>query len=287
MKKELIDEISLELLKKGYLVRTMISCFDIIARKEGRILLLKILEDADSVSNDGIETMKKIASYANGVPLIIAEKAGAKLQDNIVYSRLGIFTINLRTFMNSMENRLPFVKSQKAGLVAELVGDKLKQIRENEGLSLKSISRKIGVSSRMISKYENEDAEISVNKALKIYDIFGGKIFKPINIFTFEEKHQLLAGNKLGDKYAALGFDVSDAKKAPFDLISKKDNELILTKVGDDVNTSLDAISKMIGADELVIFKKNKPKGIPALKKEEFLEFKKAKELIKFLRESR
>ena len=43
----------------------------------------------------------------------------------------------------------------------------------------------------------------------------------------------------------------------------------------------------MIDADELVIFKKKKPKNIAAVTKEEFLEFEKADELIKFLKEFR
>ena len=75
-----------------------------------------------------------------------------------------------------------------------------------------------------------------------------------------------------------------DTKKVPFDVMAKKEKELILTKVGDDVG-QLKSLSKLIDADKLVIFKKKKPKDVPALTKEEFMEFEKAKELVKFLKE--
>ncbi|HLD02085.1 MAG TPA: helix-turn-helix domain-containing protein [Candidatus Nanoarchaeia archaeon] len=287
MKKALMDDVSLKLLSRGYVVKTVLGCFDIIARNGSRILLLKVLEDADSVNIESVESMKRIAGYVAGTPLIIAEKSGERLVDNVVHSRFGIFTINTRTFANCLDNKLPFVKSQKAGLVAEVIGVQLKKLRENEGLSLKMISRKLGVSPRMISKYEVGEAEITINKAMKIYDVFGGRIFKPINVFDFHGNYKGIGNSKLSEKYKELGFESSETKKAPFDIISRKDNELILTKIGDKIDVNLNPISKMVNADELIIFKKKKPKGIPALTEDEFLDFDKAKELIKFLKETR
>jgi len=55
--------------------------------------------------------------------------------------------------------------------------------------------------------------------------------------------------------------------------------------VGDKVHPDSLAVSKLIEADNLVIFSKKKPKDIAAITKEEFLDFEKSDELIKFLRE--
>ena len=52
-------------------------------------------------------------------------------------------------------------------LKAQIIGDRLKEIREREGISLNDIARKVGVSKRMIQKYESGESEVSVNKALK------------------------------------------------------------------------------------------------------------------------
>jgi len=85
-------------------------------------------------------------------------------------------------------------------------------------------------------------------------------------------------------KYVDLGFSAADINKAPFDIISKKDDEIILTKVGDKANPQLQSLSELLEADNLVIFRKKKPKDIPAITKKEFLEFEKSQELIKFLK---
>ena len=185
MKPTLLEKVCIYLLKKGYTIKSLTrTCFDILARKETQILLIKILEDANSVSEEYTQEMQKISSYINGSVIIIAEKAGSKLEDNIVYSRFGIYTLNYNTFCSCVDNRFTFVKRDHAGLTARVIGNKLKQIREEECFSLASLSKRVGVSRRMIQKYEKGEADIGVNKALKLYDVFGGRIFDKIDIFS-------------------------------------------------------------------------------------------------------
>ena len=40
----------------------------------------------------------------------------------------------------------------------------------------------------MIAKYENEDSEVTISKAMKIYDIFGQDVFNEVNIFSRIER---------------------------------------------------------------------------------------------------
>ena len=285
MKSNLVDKLSIYLLKKGFTIKILTrTCFDVLARKETRILLIKILEDANSISEIYAQQMNHVAAYIGASPLVIAEKAGAKIYDNIVYARFGIYTLNFNTFRSSVENKFPFIKSDHAGLTAHVIGDKIKKIREDMGISLGDISRKVGVSKKMIQKYEKGEADVTVNKALKIYDIFGHRVFDKINIFETPLKGGV-ASSEVGKRYNKLGFESIDTRKVPFDVMAKKEKELILTKVGDESSAQLDSLAKLIDADKLVIFKKKKPKGVPALTKEEFMEFEKAKELVKFLKE--
>jgi len=69
------------------------------------------------------------------------------------------------------------------------------------------------------------------------------------------------------------------------DVIAKKDKSIILTEVGDRSDPHLSAFRKLIDANTLAIFRKKKPKNIPALTKKEFMDFESAEELIKFLKE--
>ncbi|MEA2037939.1 MAG: helix-turn-helix domain-containing protein [Nanoarchaeota archaeon] len=286
MKQSLLEQVCIFLLKKGFTIKSLTrTAFDILARKEEFILLIKVLNDANAVSETYAKEMDRISSYIMGSPLVISEKAGDKLQDNIVYSRFGIYTLNLNTFKNSIDNKLPFVKRDHSGIKAQVIGDKLKEIREKEGISLNEIARKVGVSKRMIQKYESGESEVSVNKALRIYQVFGHNVFDKINVF--EHSHQLIQDIKgdISKKYSSLGFSASEAHKAPFDVMAKKEKELILTRVGDKPRPELDSLSKLVDADKLVIFKNKKPKDLPSITKKEFMEFEKARELIKFLKE--
>ena len=285
MKKNLLEKASVFLLKKGFTVKSLTrSCFDVLARNNERILLIKALEDANSIGREFADEMHKISAYIGATPIIIAEKASNMLEDNIIYTRFGIFTLNLGTFTNCVNNKFPLIKRTQAGLTASIVGGKLREKREQFGYSLNHLSKKVGVTSRMIAKYENEDSEVTISKAMKIYDIFGQDVFNEVNIFSRIERINASGKTEFSKKYIELGFNASDTNKAPFDIIAKKEDELILTEVGDKANPQMQSLSELLNADNLVIFKKKRPKDIPAVTKEEFMDFEKANQLIKFLK---
>ena len=286
MKQALLEKLSIFLLKKGFTIKNLTrTCFDILARRNEQILLIKVLEDANSITREYAEEMMSIASYIEASPLILAEKAGDMLDDNIVYLRFDIYTLNYGTFLNCVSNKFPFLKRSQAGLTASVVGKKLKEKREELGYSLNSLSKKIGVTSRMIVKYENENSEITINRAKKLYDLFGHQVFNEVNIFSQQSSPHGKFETAVSKKYVELGFDAADTKKTPFDIIARKGSEIILTEVSDKVNPQMQSLSKLLEADNLVIFNKKKPKNIPSLTKKEFMEFEEANELVNFLKE--
>jgi len=286
MKSNLIDKLGIFLLKDGFTVKSLTrSCFDLLARKQDKILLIKVLEDANSVSKQYVGEMNMVASYINAVPLIVAAKAGKTLDDNVLYMRLDLYTLNFSTFSNCIKNKFPFIKRTQAGLTVSLVGNELRKKREEMGYSLNAFSRKVGVTTRMITKYENGNSEITINNAMKIYDLFGDSVFHEINIFSRHNKIESNYKSDVSKKYVDLGFEAADTTKTPFDIIARKDNNLILTEVGDKTRPDFSSLSKLLDADNLVIFKKNRPQDVPAVTKDEFLEFEKSNQLIKFLKE--
>ncbi|MBI2541394.1 helix-turn-helix domain-containing protein [Candidatus Woesearchaeota archaeon] len=286
MKQTLLDKVCIFLLRKGFTLKNLTrACFDALARRNEQILLIKVLEDANSITRQYAEEMIAVASYINASPLIVAEKAGNSLDENIVYSRFGIYTLNYSTFASCIHNKFPFVKRGKAGLTASLIGKKLREKREELGFSLNALSKKVGVTSRMMVKYENENSEITINKAMKLYDLFGHDVFNEVNIFAQRALPKSSFETEVSRKYVELGFDATETKKTPFDIIAKKGDELILTEVSDKVNPQMQSLSKLLEADNLVIFRQKKPKDIPSMTKEEFMDFDKANELVRFLKE--
>lgn len=285
MKKNLLEETSLVLLREGFTIKNVKGCFDLLARKGEKIILIKVVLDANSLSQEAITEMKKIASCISSTPLIITEKSGNKLEDNIVYSRFGVFTVNKKTFQNALKQKLPFIKSGKAGLTTSIDGKKLKGKREEEEMSLKELSRKIGVSKRMITNYEN-NSDVAIQKAWKLYNLFGTEIFNQIDIFSEMDKIIYSCVSDVGKKYSQLGFNAVEAKRNVFDIIAKKEKELILTTIGDSFNKEISSLSRLLDAESLIVFEKKKPKAeIPRIAKEEFLELEDGKELIKIIKE--
>lgn len=286
MKQSLLEKISIYLLKKGYTIKSLTrTCFDVVARRETQILLIKVLEDANSISEEFANEMKRISSYIKATPLIVSEKAGNKLENGVVYLRFGVYTLNYNTLINCVDNKMPFIKRDHAGLTAHVLGERLKKKREEEGISLSALAKKVGVSRKMIQRYEKGEADVTVTKASKLYDIFGGGVFERINIFQSRKEAKYEPKSDIAKKYSDLGFEALETKKVPFDVLAKKEKDIVLTDIGDKTKPGFKPLSKLIDAESLVIFKKKRPKDIAAMTKEEFLEYEKAKELIKFLKE--
>lgn len=286
MKTDLIEDIGVSLLKRGYTVKYLKGiCFDVLARKGPQILLIKALLDSNAIEERFADEMKKISSLIHAAPLIISEKAGSNLEDNVVYSRFDVYTLSPATFRNALDNKLPFVKRNKAGLTAIIIGQKLKEKREEKGYSLAELSRNLGVSRSMIVKYETELSEISLNKALAMYNVFGDKIFDKIDVLSSPVEALNASSSELTRKYARLGFNALETKNAPFGIIAKKEKNLILTEVGDKENPQFRSLKQLLDADNLIIFTKKKPLDVPAVTKKQFLEFESATDLIKFLKE--
>ena len=285
MKQQIIDNISILLLKNYFLVKTIKGCFDILARRGSNILLIKTLEDANALNSITIDYMKNIASTIGATPLIVSQKSGSKLRDNVIYTRLGISTISYNTFKNFLDKKPIFIRSNKAGLTVKINSEELKNTIEKENISTSLLSRKIGVSSSMIKKYENEDPEVSFTRAKKFYELFGSNVFISVDLTSSKLEEEVRKLSKFSSKYEELGFVARDTKKVPFDIIAKKNKEIILTKVGDKLNKDLFSMSSLLEADDLVIFSRKKPKDIASISQRDFLELVESEELIRIVKE--
>ncbi len=284
MSSDFREKIALALLERNFTVRALSkSCFDIICRKGSQILLLKVLKNANSISSGYADEMKKISSYLDASPLIISERSDIDLEDSVVYSRMGICTLNMMTFLKALDNHNPIIKKTRAGLVACINGDKLKSLREKNGFSLSYLSERLGVSKRMISRYEEGINEVTIGRSSRVYDLFGEGVFERINIFSFKSPDPGMFSSSLSIKYKDLGFEPAELFNSPFDIIAKKEGDIIFTEV-DKVNKYAYPISQMIGASNLVICDKNKPKDIPSLTREEFMGFDRPAELLRFIK---
>ena len=283
MKKQVQEHVIEMLVKQGYAVKSIHCCFDILARKQGRIILMKILEDRNAMTATDAEEMKGIASVLYASPIVIAEKAGSKLQDNVVYQSFGIPVITAATFDACMQEQFPVVQATPSGMVVQMNMERLQAIMDSQEYSPGILSRKIGISAKMFAKYR-QGSTISLQRAFRLHALLGSSVFQHFDIFQAAESPGKCS-QYAAQKFLHLGFHATEAEKAPCDILARKEEEIILTTIGDTLDKNLQSVSQLLNADDLVIFNKRKPRELPALTKEEFLEFRKADELIKFVKE--
>ena len=64
----IIEEAVWSLVKHGFIVKTVISCFDVVARKNNTLLLIKVVEDANSITKEAAEQFSRTAAALHATP---------------------------------------------------------------------------------------------------------------------------------------------------------------------------------------------------------------------------
>ena len=92
---ELINTTRAILAKAGFDVSAALTmrgiCFDVVARLDQKVLIIKVLSNIDALSKDNAEEMKALAEALSAVPIVIGERSSSgALEPGIVYSRFNI-----------------------------------------------------------------------------------------------------------------------------------------------------------------------------------------------------
>lgn len=214
--------------REGYelleLVDTKPRCFDIIAKKGTKVLLLKVLYNVDSLKPEIADEMKKLAKILNAIAIVIGEKFKTDfLERRIVYTRYNLPVINLATFYDYLRGELPYIYSAPGGYYVKIDAEKMRRAREMLKISIGETAKKLGVSKRTVMNYE-EGSDASIDVAIKIEELFGN-VIKRIDFKEFirdeeiEEKEK--EENEIIYKLREIGISVYTVKHTPFDAISK------------------------------------------------------------------
>ncbi len=212
--------------------------FDLIARKNRNILILKALLNMDSLRNEIARELKILGSELNASPIIIGKKGGmGSILDGVVYSRHGIPIISIGTFRDFIiEGIPPAVYAAPGGFYVNIDSSLLREIRKKRGVSLGRLAEAAGVSRKTIQLYE-EGMSSNVEIALKLEKFLNTELILPINLFDLgkmEEERYHLNDIEYGEIYRRLidiGFDVFLTLKCPFEALSKDDRDVMLTGI--------------------------------------------------------
>ena len=211
--------------------------FDLAARRGGLLLILKILSNIDGLNEKTAVEIRRLAKYLSGNPLLVGEKTrDHSLEGGVVYFRYGVPTVSPITLKDWIaEDIPPFVYAAQGGRYVKIDGPLLRRLRLESGISLGALASELSVSRRTVSKYEIEDMDTTIEVALRLEELFGQELIKPVEILEPGSPvagEQGLIDDKVLSHLAQIGFDVFPTVLSPFNAITQNKALVVLTGVG-------------------------------------------------------
>ena len=215
--------------------------FDLIARNNGTLLVMKVVSHIDSVSEEVANDLDIIARLLGGVAIIVGERAReAELERGAVYIRYGIYAISPATLYDYFVERVPpLVYASPGGLYVNINGDTLRDLREKRNMSLGDLGQILGVSRRTISKYES-GMGTTLDVAIRIEELFNTGVVESIDLMhherpasPHEEKEPVRNEPRAAMEFLEqLGMHLHTLRGAPFQALLTFERHTILTGYG-------------------------------------------------------
>jgi putative transcriptional regulator len=242
MNKEiLINQVICILEQSGFIVSERCNIrprsFDIAARHNEQLLLIKVLSNIDGLKEDTAQEMMYLAEYLEGSVLLVGEKTRDQpLEPTVVYYRYGIPSVNIDTIFDYFIEELPpVVYAAPGGLYVSVDGSVLREQRTRKKLSIGAMASDLGLSRRTISKYEEEGMDMSVDMVIKIEEMFNTGIALAIDFLNVKNS-KVKSGTHPVEKepgtiirtiLSNLGIEVIPISQAPFSAVSFEHRESI------------------------------------------------------------
>jgi putative transcriptional regulator len=293
---ELIEAVRSVLAKSGFFVSRPLAMrgisFDVVARRDDTLLIIKILSNVDAFSKDNAEEMLTLGEALGASPLLVGERSGSgELDESIVYSRFGVPIISLTTLIDHLlEGVPPFIFAAPGGLYVKLDSNLMKRLREERSISLGTLAEIAGVSRRTIQMYENGMGAM-IDVAIRLEEFLNQPIVVPVNPFQHcaaakpKDKEPApppasdMFGTEVFQQLKRMGFSILPITRCPFEALSKDRHIIILTGLGRDDGKlkekamAVSDISKVTERSSVIFIERSRSKqnigGTPIVGKDE------------------
>ena len=214
--------------------------FDLIARNNGTLLVIKVVVHIDSVSEEAAFDLDVIAGHLGGVPLIVGERAReAELERGAVYVRYGIYAISIATLYDYFVEKIPpLVYASPGGLYVNINGDALRDLRERRSMSLGDLGRYSGCHAARSARTES-GMGTTLDVAIRIEEYFNTGVVESIDIIRSEpagsgpeEPKKRQGPVFLSNSSNSSGCSFHTLRGAPFQALLTFDKHTILTGYG-------------------------------------------------------
>ena len=231
-----IERIVEKLSDKGYEVALFRrNCFDIVARKKGSTLLVKVLLNVDSYHPDQANDLKKMAEVFSASPVIVGFRGrNFALKQGSVYERFGVPVVHPDTFENVLDGDVSLALSRKGSSMVRFDKDKLRKLRKMNEFSLECFSDKIGVSKKTLYLAER-DGTVGEEILNSIESFFNVSLRKSFDIFSWGSDVDMKSDLKDSIDFMVntekVGFTNFTFSRAPVNLVLRDPTELVLLDV--------------------------------------------------------
>ncbi|HII60768.1 transcriptional regulator [Pyrococcus horikoshii] len=281
-------------------------CFDLVATRQLLLLFIKALANIDKFSEEQAEDLKKLAKLFKASPLLVGLRSkNAELEDGVVYERFGIYAITPGTLYSMFaEGEPPLIIAERGGFYVRIDGKKLKALREEHGYSITELAGILGISRKSLQRYEKGESVVSLEVALRLEEVFDEPLVKPIDVLRARLKDVTLTSEpdnilekEVFEKLRKLGMSVVKIKTAPFNAITKEEEDDIELLTGIDERKTgrtlkraelVSQMAEVVGSDGVFVVKKARMevvRNVPILPKKLLEEIKDADELLELIRD--
>lgn len=178
--------------------------YTLVARFDNKKYLLKVASDAEEVPSSALKDLKLISKYADVSSIcVVSGVRGQLLQRGVVYVKDNIVFMSLSTFTDILNGEEPAFKVSRGTVTAMIDGEKLRERREQAGMSLGALAEELGVTRETVYRYEREEIEAPLRVAEKLIHMFGPDVIRRINIWKRPEitQEELRSRQMAGEMY--------------------------------------------------------------------------------------
>lgn len=250
---DLIEQVRATMARAGFAVSERCDLrpvsFDLVARRDRDLLILKVLTNVDALSEPVADEMKVLCKFLDARPLMVGLRAGTGLlEPGVVYARHGVPIVTPDTLEEYvLHGDAPVVFAAPGGFYVNMDPAALRAARERLNLSLGVMAQMAGVSRRAIQMYE-EGMSASIDAATRLEEFLQSELIRPFDPFTafdpasFEPPKPEPQAKAEQDPVEALilrlleglGYQVRSTRRAPFNALSTQDKTTFLTGMGED-----------------------------------------------------
>jgi putative transcriptional regulator len=277
--------------------------FDLAARRDEVLLLVKVLLNVDALSQDAARELKAVAYSLDAATLLVGVKSSSgPLEEGVVYSRFGIPIATPRTLQEFLEEGVPpFIFSAPGGLYVRLNSDVLRRVREEMGISLGQMAEVAHVSRRTIQMYL-EGMSATVEAASRLEEFLNEPLVLPLDPFGFHDEEGRTASTSPAKDFhgvirrllTKLGYDVILTKRSPFDAITKDEAILFLAGMEQRERTLRQKaevvanLSKVVERDPVMFVARREQvslRGVPIIDAQELRKLRERGEMVELVEE--